>query len=311
MKSKTLLMTALAVAILTLSSCEKDGGGSASTGSRTSSGNISLASFTTLYSYIGRTDIENIAQRFRNEGYTVQIRYPEVEEGDKHGAITAVKYNNTGNGSAYHYKIEFDLENTVSSCRFGLYKPKARDEIINILNDQIMFCRNWAQASFKASIWPEGANHIEYSTAEEFQAALVELYGPTVYIKSYAVYDNDLSFEILCTDDVSLWYEIEKQSSLSALKITFDGQEIAMGWFDDLFDGTYMEIEAAAAYNGKGQIADVTLPYADMSFTEEGIYDAFYSVNANRIYNNLCEWRYDDNGNQEFRNSCQHHTNLV
>lgn len=214
MKNRYLLAVTLGAVILALSSCEKDGGRSSSNGSRTASDNIPLASFATLYSYIGRTDIENIAQRFRDEGYTVNINYPEVEQGDQTGQIYAEIYYNSGNGSAYGYTLYFNLENIISRCRYKLYKAKARDEISNILGDQLQFCRNWTQTSFRASIWQEGANHIDFSTEEEFQAGLVEINGPTEYIRSYTIYDNGFSLEIECNYDVNLWYEIERVSML-------------------------------------------------------------------------------------------------
>ena len=100
---------------------------------------------------------------------------------------------------------------------------------------------------------------------------------------------------VACNDDE------DSAAKAESLVITFGGEEVPMGWFDALFDGSYMEIEAAAAYNGKGERADVLLPYADLWFTENAIYDAFYTENANRMYNNLCEWRYDDEGDQDFQ----------
>lgn len=93
----------------------------------------------------------------------------------------------------------------------------------------------------------------------------------------------------------------DSAAKAESLVITFGGEEVPMGWFDALFDGEFMEIEAAAAYNGKGYRAEVQLPYLDMSFTENYIYDGFYTEHANRMYNGLCEWRYDEDSDQDFQ----------
>lgn len=84
------------------------------------------------------------------------------------------------------------------------------------------------------------------------------------------------------------------------LQVTFGGQVIPMGWFDATFDGTYAQIEAAAAHMSKGSLENFTLPYAQMQFTAENIHNAYYSENANRIVDNLCEWAYDEDLQKEF-----------
>lgn len=88
------------------------------------------------------------------------------------------------------------------------------------------------------------------------------------------------------------------------LKVTFGNEVVPMGWFDASFDGTYCEIEAAAAYLGKGSVADVMLPYAYMSFYKHGndnpeIFDGIYNQHRNRMIDG-CEWAYDEEGAQDF-----------
>lgn len=95
----------------------------------------------------------------------------------------------------------------------------------------------------------------------------------------------------------------DSAANAESLVITFGGEEVPMGWFDALFDGEFMEIEAAAAYNGKGHMADVLLPYADLWFTEDTISDAYYTENRERMYNDLCEWRFDKKGDKDFQMS--------
>ncbi len=85
------------------------------------------------------------------------------------------------------------------------------------------------------------------------------------------------------------------------LQITFDGRVVPMGWFDATFDGEYAQIEAAAAHMSKGSLENFTLPYAQVQFTQQDIFNAYYSEHANRIYDNVCEWAYDEDLPQSFQ----------
>ena len=90
------------------------------------------------------------------------------------------------------------------------------------------------------------------------------------------------------------------------LQITFAGHVVPMGWFDATFNGQRATIEAATAHMSKGSLENFTLPYARLEFTknahDEGeIYNAYYCEHRNRIYDNTCEWAYDDEGPQSFQ----------
>lgn len=206
-----MLTTALTIATLTFASCEKDGGSySSASGNNTPTDDIPLPKIATLYNYIGRIDIESIAEQFRNKGYTVEIHYPEVEEGDSHGSMHVEKHNNTG--SAQGYTLSFDLRNSITKCEFYLSKNKARANISSVLNDQILFCQNWTLTSLSAMIIKDRGNTItRYDSEEEFQAAFDEIDSPTEKIWYHATYENGFSFYLSCNEDIYLKYSIERE----------------------------------------------------------------------------------------------------
>lgn len=94
----------------------------------------------------------------------------------------------------------------------------------------------------------------------------------------------------------------ENSSVSSAIQVTFGDEVVPLGWHNFTYDGQYFDIEAAQGYEEgtKDAFINVTLPYVDVIFTEEGIFDAYYSENSEFIYNRECEWRYDDEGDQDF-----------
>lgn len=273
MKNKFLRIILLSALLLPFVSCEKDDGGGSST-----TNTFPLPRYSTLYSYIGRTDLETISQQFRNKSYEVGI---------ENGIMIATAPNNFGNDETLTYILYFNDENTINQCDVFLATPKDSDRFISVFNDQTNFCKDWILSEFHAYIY--GQSH--YTNPDSFRAALDALDGPTDKIEYYAKYENGFvcSIEYNCEDDDYLVYSIENThgtSNYASLQVAFGGVMVPMGWYNFTSDGQYFQVEASAAHQ--------TLPQVSFWFNQGEIIDAFYSEHQNRIVDNLAEWVYDE-----------------
>ena len=187
--------------VLGMVSCGKDDNSSTVDG---------LPTFTTLYSYIGRSDIENIKSEFTRKGYDVNMEYSVDMEGNYiEGDIWIVAEKEDVDG------WDLDIEGgKVISVRYS-YQEKVKELLISKLNEEKQFRNQSTLTEYRGGILFEyqyysNLESTDYLNKDELIAALQNI-SLTSVVEGYSdSYYPDIKTSFEFGDGGGFTYGIEK-----------------------------------------------------------------------------------------------------
>ena len=129
-------------------------------------GNIeSVATFTGLNSFIGRTDIDAVKTAFRNAGYALEERGGKFSA-EKRDLTTMHSYQlETENGMIVHAVFEYGEDGLTSSGRL-------KSIVLDKINEERYFSAGNTLKSYHAMVYNGASDQHSFSTCDEFVAWL-------------------------------------------------------------------------------------------------------------------------------------------
>lgn len=187
--------------LISLSSCEKDGGSGSSSGSFSSDSN-SLPSLSTLYSYLGRTDYNAIANQFRQNGWITAIDSYDPEY-NYYGTIEAEKGFPEPEYEEYGHLYEFEFDNAIyyASHEHDYYWEERssvmHEHFDKIINGQKQLCKNWTLLDFSAKIQDANYDYSYYTSIDAYQVAAQHAnFCGNTYGYSASTYSNGITIRV-------------------------------------------------------------------------------------------------------------------